>query len=62
MLNLEDIMLAIAGDARAVLSATPVPLGRATPPSTSGVYLLSVGVRTTYVGEAKAAEVFVIAF
>lgn len=55
MPDLDEIMLAIAGDVRAVLSASPVPLGKATPPSTSGVYLLSVGEKITYIGEAKGS-------
>lgn len=53
MPDLDDILFAIAEDVRAVLTAPAVPLGTASPPSTSGVYLLSVGEKVTYVGEAK---------
>jgi hypothetical protein len=55
MPDLDGILLAIAKDVQAVISATPVPLGKATPPSTSGVYMLSVGEAVTYVGEAKGS-------
>ncbi|MFZ2109876.1 MAG: hypothetical protein WAV18_31640 [Roseiarcus sp.] len=53
---LEDIISAIADDVRALLKAPAVPLGKATPPSASGVYLLSVGDDVTYVGEAKGSK------
>jgi hypothetical protein len=54
--KLEDILSAIAEDVQAVLKAPAVPLGKATPPFTSGVYVLSVGNEVTYVGEAKGSK------
>lgn len=53
---LENILSAIADDVQALLKAPAVPLGKATPPSTSGVYLLSVGDNVTYAGEAKGSK------
>ncbi len=53
---LEDIISAIADDVRALLKAPAIPLGKATPPSASGVYLPSVGDDVTYVGEAKGSK------
>jgi hypothetical protein len=54
--DLENILLAIDEDARAVLMAPAVALGEATPPSTPGVYILSVGKEITYVGEARGGR------
>lgn len=56
MLDLDDLLRFIAVDVRAVLDVAPVPLGEARPPSTSGVYLLSVGGQVVYVGEAKGGD------
>lgn len=53
---LDEILSTIAEDVRAVLAAPAVPLGLANPPSTSGVYILSVGDTITYVGEAKGSK------
>jgi hypothetical protein len=55
MMELNSVLLAIAKDVQAVLSAIPVPLGEANPPTTSGVYLLSVESEITYIGEAKGS-------
>ena len=54
--SLSDLLAAIADDVQAILRATNVLLGDANPPSTSGVYMLSVGDEVTYVGEAKGGK------
>lgn len=56
VLDFSGIPFAIARDARAVLAAPAVLLGKAMPPSTSGVYIFSVGDKITYVGEAKGRK------
>lgn len=56
MPKLEGILSAITEDVHAVLKAPVVPLGSAMPPFTSGVYMLSVGGRVKYVGEAKGSK------
>ena len=56
MPELENILSAIAGDVQALLKAPAILLGKATPPSTTGVYMLSVGGEVTYVGEAKGGK------
>lgn len=53
--DLDDALRAIAEDARAVLAAPAVSLGMARPPSTSGVYVLSVAGTMTYIGGAKGS-------
>ena len=56
MPDLNEILFAVAEDVRAVLATPTVPLGTANPPSTSGIYLLSVGEEVTYVGEARGSK------
>jgi hypothetical protein len=56
MSKLDDILSNIAEEVRAVVEAPAVPLGKAMPPLTPGVYLLSVGDEITYVGEAKGSK------
>lgn len=56
MPDLNDALSAIANDIHAVLAAPVVALGMARPPSTSGVYVLSVAGQMTYVGEAKGQQ------
>ena len=53
--DLNGLFAEIAEDVRALLLAEAVPLGRASPPRTSGVYMLSVGQDVAYVGEAKGS-------
>jgi hypothetical protein len=56
MPELDNLLSLIADDVRAVLEAPTVLLGLAKPPYTSGVYILSVGDKVTYVGEAKGSK------
>lgn len=46
----------VGDDVRAILDAPAIPLGVATLPETSGVYILSYGGTVTYVGEAKGSK------
>ena len=55
MPDLNSVLAEIAEDVRALRLAPAVPLGKASPPRTSGVYMLSVGGDVTYVGEAKGS-------
>jgi hypothetical protein len=54
--RLDEILAAIAVDVRTLLASRAVPLAKADPPETSGVYVLSVGEEVTYVGEAKGSK------
>lgn len=55
MLDLNHALSAVSEDVRAVLVAPAVALDVARPPSTSGVYMLSVAGTMTYIGGAKGS-------
>ena len=53
--GLAEILNSMEGDVLSILSRSPVPLGKATPPTSIGVYIFSVDNIITYVGEAKGS-------
>lgn len=55
-LELDCVQAAISEDVKALLSQPSVALGQAKPPSTHGVYILTVDGKVMYVGEAKGSK------
>lgn len=55
-LELDYVQTAISDDVNILLSQPRVALGQAKPPSTHGVYILTVGENVMYVGEAKGSK------
>ncbi|MFC7706102.1 hypothetical protein ACFQXB_18125 [Plastorhodobacter daqingensis] len=56
VIELEAAQAAIANDVAALLSQPCVPMGAAKPPSSTGVYILTIGDDVMYVGEAKGKK------
>jgi hypothetical protein len=55
-ISIEDALIHLRSDVESLLAATPVPLGQAEPPNTSGVYMFLVKGEIVYVGEAKGSQ------
>ena len=55
MPDLTDILSEISEAVRAVRNAPSIAFGLANPPSSSGVYLISVENEVTYIGKAKGS-------
>ncbi len=55
-IHLDEAISHLSSDVEALLKITPVPLGAANPPDTSGVYMFLVGGEVVYIGEAKGSQ------
>jgi hypothetical protein len=54
--ELRSAISAISEDIDNVLAQTPVPLGKANPPTATGIYIFSMNDKVMYVGEAKGRK------
>lgn len=54
--EIKDVTSAISEDINEVISQASVLLGKANPPTTTGVYILSMDEKVMYVGEAKGSK------
>jgi hypothetical protein len=54
--SIADLVCALEQDVSTILNRPAVPLGKANPPTSPGVYIFSVDGVITYVGEAKGSN------
>lgn len=54
--DIADLVRAVVQDVSTILGQPAVPLGKANPPTSTGVYIFSVDDVITYVGEAKGSK------